>query len=388
LLELQASLVRLETLLLIPSPSEVRRKRREEGSTSAQDHQDLDDTDEDESYTSGEADESNQLLVHGFEDDEDEDWWGEEDQEEDQTKILSGDAALLASPRQCKSPSLFPSNDFEDEHGSTSPIRLARRRSSTQPAYRATGRRRSSGKAPLIPRDQLCRASGGSSTTSTTLLPLPLRLVRTAAEHSTLLFLRTRALSIALSAAIEHEAQPQDDTERPLLNAAAAIQPFITAREPRMTRIRSTLLRDLRALLSALLRRDASNAYLVNPSSSPASSGSSISKELESWSQVVPIGLNASHEEADAFRKAKETEQRSWLEFAVRTYAALGQEGEAEALSQISPVRNQGEASKVLLDRLAETDGKREAERAVREVFVAPWAREVSCLWSPAVFGL
>lgn len=375
LLELHASLARLESLLLIPSPAELRRKRIEEGSLLPSDEiQDLNMTDEeDDSYLSGSLDDSHRLPNQAFEEeDEEEDWWREEDEEEGlEEAVLSEGGPLNSSPRLTKSPLPSPSVGLEGSLSSSSP--LIRRRSSAYAASR--GRRRSSGKAP-IHRDQLPKASGTQSLTSATLLPLPLRLIRTAAEHSTLLFLRTKAFSIALSAT--REAQPENPSSLPTLNSASIIQPFIKSREPRISRIRSTLLRDLRALLSALLRRGASNSYLVRSSDSTSTSKSQITRELDSWSQVAPINSDASPQEVEAFRLAQETEQRSWLEFALRTYSSLGQEGETEALSQINQTGREGEATKVLLDRLAETDGKREAERAVREVFVAPWAREVS----------
>ena len=105
---------------------------------------------------------------------------GEEDEEEGlEEAVLSEGGPLNSSPRLTKSPLPSPSVGLEGSLSSSSP--LIRRRSSAYAASR--GRRRSSGKAP-IHRDQLPKASGTQSLTSATLLPLPLRLIRTAAEQA------------------------------------------------------------------------------------------------------------------------------------------------------------------------------------------------------------
>ncbi|KAN0065911.1 hypothetical protein ACQY0O_001044 [Thecaphora frezii] len=195
-------------------------------------------------------------------------------------------------------------------------------------------------------------AEGASS-----LLVLPQRVARTSAEYSRLRFLSKRIESEGLSG-------------------------FSNALHNRMEHIRSTLRQDLRSLLkrllspsSLLLRGWSLEAGQTSaPPRSPVlrrwgsikqASRNGISleaHELESWSQVASVGDGAGSEAESAYWAERLQEQRGWLEMVLVTLASLGPSGTGLG----------GEPS----GAIESSRPVKEAEEAVRELFVQGWASE------------
>ncbi|SPO35783.1 uncharacterized protein PSFLO_01254 [Pseudozyma flocculosa] len=179
-------------------------------------------------------------------------------------------------------------------------------------------------------RQRLDAGTGGPSGSTTSLLGLPQRVARTSAEYSRLRFLSRRVHAEGLTG-------------------------FFDALQDRMDHVRATLRQDLRALLRALL----------SPSSLLVGGGADSTPahvELESWSQVALPNSGADDEPSEActeqYWAERLQEQRGWLEMVLSTLMSLGAPAAHTTDLDTEPVGRQG----------------KEAEEAVREILVQPWA--------------
>ncbi|PWN48134.1 COG2-domain-containing protein [Violaceomyces palustris] len=426
MLQLHDSVTRLEGLLLIPSSGKGSFRRSSYARSYSANGDPATPRDHDDAVFEDDAEESDQgsedALSSDLEDDSDDDYFNAVHSPQDQalsSSISPEDSPKVLTKQIGALPFSLSPNDMDGAHQASSSIhskhqqlqerRKKRRRSGNRKSFIGVhGSMASrSPESPTSPIKSLSRSgssklltksaarmamNGKDDAISSSLLSLPQRISRTSAEFSRLGFLSKRV-------------QEQ------------GLQAFSNVLKERIDHIRTTLRRDLRALLKALLspqsllvrgpwddgiaeelvaprrssivlspRRHRSSSTR-GPQQAAASGPSNITgpaQDLESWSQVA---LLASEEQEQQEAKGDEeereggtggrrtereyweerrSEQRGWLEMVLNTFVALG----PSSARQAAATKDQG-----LMDHSEEFEslGAREAEEAVRESLVRDW---------------